>query len=166
MMEVKRIAMSVSGRSRAIAAVTLLLILYSVSIAQASPAYPAEIQTHLGLSYVPQCIICHATNLGGTGTATTKFATAMKAAGLTGGSQLTLLDSALDTVGADATGATYIQALKDGRDPNTGTVLSDVPTEKYGCGARIAPGTARPNAALTLALALLGMVLMSRRRER
>jgi hypothetical protein len=166
MMEVIRIAMSVISRSWAIAGAIHLLFISTAPTAKASPSYPPEIQNQLQLPSQPPCTICHTSNLGGTGTAVTKFAMAMKAAGLTGGSQTGLLDNALVTLEADPTGKIYIQDLKDGLDPNTGNAQPDVPTPKYGCGARIAAGSVRPNAEVTLAAALFAMVLLSRRRVR
>lgn len=151
------------------AAVTLATGLAIASTGWASPTYPAEIEAHLQLSYQALCTICHTTMSGGTGTATTKFATSMKAAGLTGQSQLTLLDSALDTLAAkntdsDGDGVSDIQALKDRSDPNTGQAQSDVPAMRYGCGARIATGKVQSNAAVTVAMACLGLVLLGRLR--
>jgi hypothetical protein len=139
-----------------------------VSLAHAMPTYPAEIQNHLQLGYTPQCTLCHSTPQGG-GIPTTAFGKEMVRDGLTTNSST--LDPALDKMKADnwdsnGDGMTDIQALQDGIDPSTGVARSDAPTMKYGCGARIATSTVRSNAAVTLTLALLGMVLMSRRRTR
>jgi uncharacterized protein (TIGR03382 family) len=89
----------------------------------ASPTYPNEVQQHLNLGYLPQCIICHETNAGGFGTATKPFAVSMKAHSLTGGSNIPGLDSALDAEAADKTdsdhgGVDDITELKNGTDPN------------------------------------------------
>ena len=140
-----------------------------VSLAHAEPTYPAEIQNHLQLSYQPPCTLCHSTLQGG-GLPTTAFGKEMMHDGLT--ANFSTLDAALDKIKADnwdsnGDGVSDIQSLQEGIDPSTGGVArSDAPTMKYGCGARIATGTVGSNAAVTLTLALLGMVLMSRRRAR
>ncbi len=140
-----------------------------LSIAQtgwASPPFPAEIQAHLALSKAPDCLICHTTEAGGMGTATTKFAAAMKQAGLQV-ENIPSLAAALDTLAANNTdsnadGISDIQALKDGMDPNGATATG----EKFGCGGRIATGGVHRNTVVTFAMVCLGLLLMSRRRPR
>jgi len=113
-------------------------ILLSANVG-AMPTFPSEIQSHLGLSYAPQCTLCHGSVSGG-GPVVTPFGQAMLAAGLTvsGGSTLT---NALDTLAKNKTdsngdGVPDIDELKAGNDPNP----NKTPVQ-YGCGAKIAPGS-------------------------
>ena len=114
-------------------------ILLSANVG-AMPTFPSEIQSHLGLSYAPQCTLCHGSVSGG-GPVVTPFGQAILAAGLTmsGGSTLT---NALDTLAKNKTdsngdGVPDIDELKAGNDPNP----NKTPVQ-YGCGAKIAPGNA------------------------
>lgn len=106
--------------------------------ASAMPTFPNEIQSHLHLSYAPQCTLCHGSISGG-GPVVQPFGESMLAAGLTvsGGSTLT---NALDKLDQDKTdsdgdGAPDIDELKLGTSPNP-----DKAPLQYGCGAKIAPG--------------------------
>ncbi len=147
-------------------ATTFLLAL--TRLAWADPTYPAEIQSHLGLSYAPPCTLCHSSNAGGLGTVVTPFGKAMRSAGLT--TDIATLDPALDAlakanVDSNGDGIPDIQQLKAGSDPNTGASLKNIEPEQFGCGARIAP---RRAASSGKAFVLLGLVLLilSRRDRR
>jgi len=133
-------------------------ILLSANV-RAMPTFPGEIQSHLQLSYTPQCTLCHGSVTGG-GPVVQPFGEAMLAAGLTvsGGSTLT---NALDTLKRNKTdsngnGISDIDELVAGNNPNP-----DKPPIKYGCGAKIAPGS--PVGWHVPILALVAMVLFRRR---
>ncbi len=146
-------------------------------VASANPLYPSMVESHLSLSYLPPCTICHTSNLGGTGTATQPFAIAMKAVGLSGLDPSTV-DPALDTLQAmmtdsDCNGIPDIEQLKDDRDPNApgeyidgsnrtappdpgcSSSSSSSSTTAYGCGAQLAPGAPPSDGAAPLVAALL-----------
>jgi hypothetical protein len=165
------------------AAVGLLLAI-APRVASAIPAYPGDLDTALGVTYLDSsdCIICHHDNSGGLGTVVQPFGMAMVAAGLTDDSAS--LPGALATFEAECTGATDIQQLKAGFDPNTGACLSgacgsplpdagcaassdELPL--YGCGAQLAPGAsgvAGAGSAILLASMMLGASRARRRRRR
>ena len=129
--------------------------------AHASATFPAEIQKQLGLSYTPSCALCHANGVTGLGTATTKFATSMKARGLVA-NDLASLDTALAALEAEGTdsdgdGVPDITELKNGTNPNGGGVP---PT--YGCFSVTGQGLAGSPAALWL-LALAAALELRRR---
>ena len=136
-----------------------MYLLLTISAASASPGYPAEINSYLGIGCDPQCTICHATNSGGDGTVVQDFGKAMMDNGLTGGSSYDKLHTALDALanGSDP-GATYIVTLTSGADPNTGTSFCDAVTPTYGFGCASAPellgGAGFAGAGLGLAFAL------------
>ena len=136
-------------------------------VARAEPTYPAEIQSHLGLNFTPQCTLCHATNAGGLGTITTAFGNALKARGLT--TNIATLDPALDALAVANTdsngdGISDIQQLKNGSDPNTGAHLSNVQQEQFGCGAHIAK--LKPSSpGQGLMFASLALLALSRRKK-
>ena len=162
-------AAPVTRRNAPTAVVVLSFCLLSTANAGAVATFPAEIQKHLALSYTPPCTLCHDNPNGGIGTATTKFAVSMKAAGLSATSSLADLDKALDTLAANNTdsngdGIPDIQELKEGIDPNTGAAQPNAPPETFGCGARIASGKVQFRGTLLGALAVLGLVVLTRRR--
>jgi opacity protein-like surface antigen len=151
------------------------------SVALATPGFPAAIETHLALAYVPPCTVCHQ-GTPQNGTATTAFAIALKGAGLTAGNDATVATAldAITTHDSDSNGTTDEAQLKAGCDPNTDAAIetgatcggggsTDVaPTTAYGCantGAQIAAGPASSEAVLGGLLAALGLAL-SRRRAR
>jgi hypothetical protein len=148
------------------APVILLLSALLAAPAAAAPIFPAEIAAHLSAP-TPPCTICHQ-GTPGIGTATTAFATEMKARGLQVGN-LASLDAALDAVAAEnhdsnGNGIPDIQELKDGNDPNAVSNATTV-TPTYGCVGAVAgarAGEARGGAALVVAL-LLALVAARRR---
>jgi hypothetical protein len=157
---------TVTRRARlfAVAAVGLSLLVTSPTFAM--PTFPAEIQAHLKLNYTPPCTFCHATQQGG-GPVTTKFALSMQAAGLT--SNIATLDPALDKLNADHTdsdgdGTPDIQQIEMGLDPSTGAAPG--PTERYGCGARMAVSPVRSKDSFVLALCAMGLVAAARARHK
>jgi hypothetical protein len=140
----------------------LLLALLAAGQVRASSTFPDGIRTQLGLSYTPACTLCHV-GTPGIGTATTPFATSMRARGLVAGS-LSSLDTALAALEAEHTdsdhdGVPDIEELKAGTDPNVPGGSLETPT--YGCFNVTGRG---PGAASTL-VALLALVLTVRRRR-
>jgi hypothetical protein len=156
-----------------LAVITSVALLLGAGSAAASPTYPAEIQSHLGLSYTPPCAICHEGGRGGTGTVTTAFGRAMMDRGLHA-SDPAALDAALDKMAADGVdsdgdGTPDIEQLKQGRDPNgaTGVAIGAPPVE-YGCGALTIAGTRAASAGnhgWLFGVAVFGVVLSRRRRR-
>jgi len=130
--------------------IAVLAIVPAPRLAEASPAYPGDLQTDLSLSYTPPCTVCHPTGTG-TGTATSAFALAMKGKGLaplndpTVASALTGLESA--KIDSDCDGILDPEQLKAGRDPSTGEYIDGsgkpTPTNK-GCGTTSSGGVATP----------------------
>ena len=136
-------------------------LLLSPGLARASSSYPAEIQKQLGLSYVPQCAICHANGVTGYGTVTTSFGTAMRSRGLVCCS-LTSLDTALAAL--EGENSPYITYLKQGLDPNNPGAGAVTPPS-YGCFSVTGQG---PNsgAGAAVALLLLASAFLHRRATR
>jgi hypothetical protein len=164
------------------AAVSLFLAVALLgSGAHATPGFPGAVQDHLGLTCMPDCILCHRTTAGGGGAELDKaFAQTLRddapaASRLYPYDPLSVppaLDWAEETgLDADGDGTPDIDELRDGVYPATdqrfcGEGAVEGPT--YGCGARIAPrgsidGTAAGLAAL-VALALARLGRRSRRR--
>lgn len=158
------------------------LVLAAASTALARPAAASEIYKEgvsdlLGMICVPECTICHTTNVGGIRTVTKPFGIAAQAQGLkglTGGGSLELLATVLTNmrnanVNSDADPESDIEELMIGDDPNVvgGSVCGG---PKYGCGATIAPKPARPStdgtAAFATGLVVLAGALAFRRRRR
>lgn len=133
--------------------------------AAASGTYPGEIVTKLGVEGdAPLCTICHATLAGGPGTVVQPFGVQMVANfGLTGGSQIAVLDDALDQNeaaknDADKDGQPDIDELKAGTNPSLAGGGAVAPA-KYGCfesGGTIA--SAPPGSPRLMSLAMAGAV--------
>jgi hypothetical protein len=156
-------------------AAALSLVLTSAS-ALASSSFPATVQSHLTLSTTPDCSLCHANGLTGTGTVKTRFGVSLLQAGAVGGDTARLI-AALDTMAAagvdsDCDGVGDIQELKAGTDPNAppgsdGGVLTSAdggvcgqvillgPPVTFGCSASAASGL----------LGVLGVLVLARRRS-
>ena len=128
------------------------------------PGFPAAIQAHLDLNYTPPCSFCHATPQGG-GAVVTAFGQSMLKAGLT--TDVSTVDPALDKLNADHTdsdgdGTPDIQQIEQNLDPNTGIGIG--PTERYGCGARVAVKPVRFGDSFMIALCAAALVVFARRR--
>ncbi|MBL8911351.1 MAG: hypothetical protein JNM17_11720 [Archangium sp.] len=137
---------------------TILSALFAFT-ALASPDYPGEIQTHLGLANIPpqSCTLCHP-GATGSGTATSPFARALQMNGLTSGNAASLraaLD-AMETAGTDSDGDGVgdVAELRAGTNPNVADQMTGtgggagggggstvvLPPLTYGCGADVSPG--------------------------
>jgi hypothetical protein len=96
----------------------------------------------------------------------TPFGSAMRAQGLN--TNIATLDPALDALAAagtdtDGAGISDIQQLKEGIDPNTGA--SNVETEHFGCGLRIAQRRSNGLGQSLVAASLVLLVLSRRARN-
>ena len=137
--------------------------------ASATPIYPNRIVMDLGIvDYIPNCTVCHETNVGGTGTATKRFAQNAKDRGLVGGGNEASLSAALlaladDAVDSDRDGTADIDELVVGSDPNGPGSLTG-PSPEYGCFGSIVPNSSRHASPLGLLVAAAGLLVWRRRR--
>jgi len=148
-----------------------LPVLLLGATAFASSNFPPAVRTSLGLSYEPECSLCHFNGVTGVGTVTTLFGKSMRARGLTASSASSLSNAlarmATDKVDSDHDGVTDLDELKAGTDPNvarTGTPDAGsgppgLPPPSYGCSA-VPAGEAL---LLTWGVALLAAGLARRR---
>jgi hypothetical protein len=136
--------------------------------ANAKQEFPGEIARHLGAATDPPCGVCHQDGKTGKDTLVTPFAWGMRARGLTG--QDTLLE-ALDRVRSDAVdsdgdGATDVDELIAGSDPNSAASTPAMPgtvrDPQLGCAVA---GEAREGRAGILGLAASIAVCLIRRRR-
>lgn len=149
------------------------LTLVFASVAWASPTFPGDIQTELGLKESPpqECSLCHKNGVTVASATTTPFALSMKARGLKKGSDASLKAAltklAQDMVDSDFDGCTDIDELKMGEDPNvvscgldagTTTPTPTLPSPRYGCGASVVP-------TVMAALSTFAVLLLTRRRR-
>ena|GEM_PF-840956 len=164
----------------------VLVALFLGTTAGATSNFPSAIRTATAMENTPPCILCHATAIGGRGTATQPFAETLRQHGLTGAFDTESLQTALggvkeDRSDTDGDGTGDWDELAAGRNPNVassngssdlffgsttdggtpGVVPLDAPPIQYGlgCTAASAPST----------LALLGapvLVFRGRRRRR
>lgn len=151
----------------------VLLTLSAPAVAHASVSYPGELMKHWELEALPgappYCTLCHGSDAGGTGTATTPFGRALLKSGTLGGN-VPSLDSALDVLEAsgndsDRDGATDLEELSAKMDPNEGEAppgsapdpLADVPLPRTGCGVGALHHPPDAKAAWSLALLLLAL---------
>ncbi len=107
-----------------------------LSAALATPGFPPVV-AEWSKGSPPSCALCHQ----GTpmkGTATTLFATTLRARGLTANNEASLRAAltALGSADSDAVGVTDMQELRDGTSPNA--AASDTQSPSYGCTS--APG--------------------------
>lgn len=116
----------------------LLVSLLAAANARASTSYPPHLRSVVGLSYTPECTLCHASDLGGDGTAVKPFGVTMLRLGALGNDNLASLTGALeadrkDRVDSDEDELSDIDELRQGSDPNRG-VNGEAPlTPMTGC---------------------------------
>lgn len=116
------------SRAMRIASVCTFFAVFGVAApASATPSFPKGIQKQLALESAPPCTVCHATALGGKGTVTRDFGLAMRERGLVAyddsGLKVALAKAESDHVDSDHDGTPDTQALKEGKNPNDGTVI-------------------------------------------
>lgn len=115
---------------------SLLALVASIAApraAHATPGFPGEIQTHLGLSAPPpsSCSLCHTTgSAGGRGTVNTPFGVSVRGHGCVAYDNASL-DSALDAMDKDGTDSDGdkvpdVTELRNGTDPNVNDVTVTV----------------------------------------
>lgn len=145
------------------------------ALAHASVTYPGELIQHWNLEAVPAsppyCTLCHTTDAGGTGTATTPFGRALVRSGALG-NNVPSLDNALDSLEAaandsDRDGVSDLDELRANMSPNEGEPLpgsepdplANVPLPRTGCSVT------SPDRVGSLSAALVGLLLLRLRRR-
>jgi hypothetical protein len=160
--------------SFAIAACSALAcaVLSVSGVAHASDNYPALVQSELALSQRPECTLCHADLVGGTGTVVKPFGLTMQDFGARGKDPTSLqraLQSDRDNdVDSDGDEIADIAELSLGTDPNDGPGRQNaVERPQRGCAlARIGAGNAQALAAWPVALWCALCEMARRRRSR
>jgi Bacterial TSP3 repeat len=154
--------------SRYLPVLTLAAVLATSMSAEAKQEFPGEIARHLGAPSDPPCGVCHQDAKTGKDTLVTPFAWAMRARGMT--SQDTLLGALdrlrSDAVDSDGDGATDVDELIAGSDPNSAASTPAMPgtvrDPQLGCTMA---GRAREGGAGTLSFAAFVTVCLVRRRR-
>ena len=104
----------------------------------ATPDFPGVLQQQFGLPNTPRCTVCHATDAGGSGTATRPFGVYLRSRGLQAGDDDSLRNALLADIGENHSSnggqTTDVVALKAGDDPNG----DSGPTPAYGCSSNSA----------------------------
>lgn len=137
--------------------------------ASATPNFPPAIQSDLGLSYNPECALCHLGGKTGGGTVTTPFGRSARARGMVA-EDAAVLNAVLqqmkgERVDSDADGIPDIQELIEGTDPNA-PANDTIGPQGFGCVGRVAPGRDLPGALPLLGLVFPALVLLARSRRR
>src|SRR5688572_11099292 len=80
------------------------LALLASRMSDASTSFPDVVRSELGMSRVPDCLLCHDTNLGGLGTANRPFGQAVKSKGALFGNEASLRAAlqAIETAALDS----------------------------------------------------------------
>ncbi len=147
---------------------TVAVFLFQARTSEATPGFPAVIQTELGLAARPDCTLCHTNPSGGLGTVNTPFGAYMRSRGLkeydNDSLRTALMASAGERHDSDGDGVTDIDELKAGTDPNTSAAAVLVEPAAYGCGAHVAPSAPDHRGTVLLCVGLVALALQSRRR--
>ena len=111
------------ARGRYVGITVGLAIALSVTRAEASLNYPEAIQDHLGLTMLPECTLCHATELGGDGTVDEPFGLTANMLGAGGDNDTSSLIVALNQMqsrntNSDGDFVGDVAELRAGTDPN------------------------------------------------
>jgi hypothetical protein len=155
---------------RYLSILALAAVLATSALAEAKQEFPSEIARHLGSATNPPCGVCHQDGKTGKDTLVTPFAWAMRARGMTG--QDTLLGALdrlrSDAVDSDGDGATDVDELIAGSDPNSAASTPAMPgtvrDPQLGCAMA---GRAREGTTGSLvSAAFVAMCLVRRRRVR
>jgi hypothetical protein len=129
--------------------------------ASASPEFPPVIESHLSLSYVPKCTICHATNDADAGPADTPFAASAVARGLKADDDDSLR-AALDAMARDRVDGDRMRDIDEltwGSTERAPRASGDVaPPVTYGCSAAASHGRRRRGAAVGVVAAICTLV--------
>ena len=147
--------------------------------AQASQAFPSVLLDELGMPCAPNCTVCHATPLGGSGTVVKKFGIAALIAGPIAQQDVDSVRRALANmakvsppIDSDGDGKPDLDELTVGTDPNSEGEERRICGPDYGCGAHISrvpparsSGTALAIAGSVAALMALGFRRVSLRRR-
>jgi hypothetical protein len=151
------------------ASLLLLVSLGAPATAHASTSYPPHLRSVVGLSYTPDCTLCHTSELGGDGTAVKPFGVSMLRLGALGNDNLASLTSALeanrrDRVDSDEDDLADIDELRQGSDPNRG-VNGEAPlTPMTGCTLSTRSSESDRSGWAALLVASIGFAARRRRR--
>jgi len=138
-------------------------------------AFPLAIQSELSLVKAPDCTLCHRNDLGGIGTVTRPFGrTMMTQFGLMG-ANVAALRSALAgsdaaKLDSDGDGASDIDELRKGTDPNVGSsgmeAAPNVPLPRTGCALNASLPSSPLSAGAAFIVVVIGVSLQRRRSAR
>lgn len=146
----------------------LSTFLFSTSVF-ATPNFPAVVESELNLVARPGCELCHSGGVTGRGTVNTPFGKSMRDRGLSASNEASLKTAiaalTAEKTDSDGDGKGDIDELKADEDPNVSSAGGGTPVEapEYGCIGRVG---AASNASRGIALLVLGLGLVLRRRSR
>jgi hypothetical protein len=140
----------------------LSLLVLAGARAHATPTFPEVVNTKLALTTAVSCTLCHTDPGGGAGNVTQPIGVSLFARGMVPYDEASLQTAVdkltTDAVDSDTDGATDIDELKAGTDPNAASTDDSEPIS-YGFGC------AQTGTTTSFALALL-LLLQHRRRPR
>lgn len=176
--------------ARSLSAAAALIVTLRAGSALASPPYSDDLRADLALSYLPPCSLCHGSTSdagadgpsiadaaveagavdASVGPANTPFARSMKARGLVADSATSMVTAIAamrrDDVDSDGDGATDLDELSWGGDPNVADLPASSPDDRapiaYGCAMAVA----RRGGPLGLVALVVGVALVRRARRR